>query len=121
MSSPLVRSKAYLEGQGFVCAKVEHWNPYSRTRHDLFGLFDLACLDVLHQTPGVLGVQTTSGSNVSARVKKLQASPLLSLWLACGNTAVVHGWKKVRNRWQVRVVRVTGNTTTTEDHDGDGV
>lgn len=61
---------------------------------------------------GVIGVQTTSGSNVSQRIRKLQGNPLLREWLACGNGAVVHGWRKAGGRgkcktWQLREVHVS--------------
>lgn len=59
-----------------------------------------------------IAVQTTSGSNVSARVKKIAAEPRAKLWLQCGNGIEVHGWRKIgkagqRKTWQPVVKNIT--------------
>ena len=46
-----------------------------------------------------LAVQTTSASNVPARVRKIADSPLVGAVRDAGWGIVVHGWKKVGNRW----------------------
>lgn len=107
--SPLQRSLKYLRDQGWTVEKCETWNPYSKTRHDLFNAFDLVALHASYV--GVLGIQVTSGSNVAARVKKLEETPVMPLWKQCGNRAHVHGWRKTGPRgkakhWTVRVVAV---------------
>jgi hypothetical protein len=82
-------------------AIVEHWNPFARIRQDLFGV-----LDLLAVRDGVtLGVQTTSGSNVSARVKKIAESDAVPALRRAGWAIVVHGWRKAANgRWTLREV-----------------
>jgi len=107
--TPTQRSLAYLRKMGHTVAIVEKWNPHAKIRQDLFGFIDIVALDGL---PGLLGVQTTSGSNVSARIKKAQDSPNLALWLKAGNRFHVHGWRKAgargkRKIWELRLVEVT--------------
>lgn len=81
-----------------LVAVVEKWNPHMRIRQDLFGIIDIiAC-----GPAGTLAVQATSASNVASRVKKLRehesTRPLL---LTPGWRIEVHGWAKVRNRWEL--------------------
>ena len=73
-------------------AIVEKTIPHSFIKQDLFGMFDI--LAIHPDIPGALGVQTTSRSNMNARIKKLQANPILALWTRVGLDAVVHGWSK---------------------------
>lgn len=73
-----------------TCEVVERWNAFARIRQDLFGIIDIVALDE-QQT---LGVQTTSWTNVSARVKKIADSPHLPALLRAGWVLEVHGWKK---------------------------
>lgn len=90
MSSPTQRSKAYLEKQGYRVAITEHWCPFSRRRKDLFGVIDMLCL----KGSETLAVQTTSGSNVSARVKKIAESDAIADIRSAGWSVHVHGWRK---------------------------
>lgn len=73
-------------------AIVEKTIPRTFIKQDLFGMFDIVAIHP--DAPGMLGVQTTSRSNMNARIKKLQANPILSLWCHAGLDAVVHGWGK---------------------------
>jgi hypothetical protein len=52
--------------------------------------------------PDVVLVQTTSDSNISARVKKITESAHLALVRALGWSVLVQGWAKRENRWRVR-------------------
>jgi hypothetical protein len=99
--TPTQRSLAYLREQGYRVAIVERWNPHARIRQDLFGV-----LDLLAVRDGVtLGVQTTSGSNVSARVKKIADAEAVPALRQAGWLIHVHGWRKAANgRWQLREV-----------------
>ena len=104
MSSPTQRSKAHLEKQGYRVAIVEHWNAFARIRQDLFGVVDLLCL----RGSETLAVQTTSASNMSARVKKIAESDAIADIRAAGWGVVVHGWKKGTNgRYSLREVDVS--------------
>jgi len=88
--SPTQRSLKHLREAGYHVEIVERWNQWSRSRHDLFNMFDLLAL---HPDGTLVGVQVTSTAHVAERVAKLEANPLLALW-AKKNTAVVHGWAK---------------------------
>lgn len=87
---------------------VEKWNQFSRTRKDLFGFIDLVAV----RGNEILGVQTTSGSNVSARIEKIKCTPGFVTWLHLPTRRViVHGWAKRGPRgkakhWTCRQVEV---------------
>jgi hypothetical protein len=99
MSSPTVRSLAYLRELGYTAKVVEHWNPYAKIRQDLFGA------DILALKPGepVLVVQATSGSNHAARRTKLDAEGFTALWEGAGATIEVWSWSKQGARGQRKV------------------
>jgi hypothetical protein len=78
---------------------VERWNPYARVRQDLFGIIDVVAVGA-----DIVGVQATSGSNVSRRVQKLVDSPALPVLRKAGVRVLVHGWRKVRGRWRLREI-----------------
>jgi hypothetical protein len=108
MSSPTQRSLAKLRAEGWLVAITEHWNQYARVRQDLFGFIDLLAV----RGNETLAVQTTSGSNVSARLEKIRATQAASLWLESPTRKIViHGWRKVGERgkrklWECREVEV---------------
>ena len=112
--SPTQQSLKYARDQGWKPDIVERYNAYTRRRHDLYGVFDLTVMDDLW---GLLGVQTTTGPNVAARVHKMERSLLCQDWLAHGLRAEVWGWRKVAaykkdgsrstvDRWAIRIVRL---------------
>lgn len=100
-SKPTQRTLEWLRERGYVTAIVERWNQYARVRQDLFNAIDILALG-----PGpdgsteLLAIQTTSGSNVSARVAKILALPAMRLWVESGNRLVVHGWTKKARPWK---------------------
>ncbi len=107
--SPTQRSLAELKKRGYLPYIVERWNPFAHIRQDLYGFIDLVAIK--GDSPGVLAVQTTSGSNVSARIQKIHESAAAKIWLAAGNRIVVHGWRKVgskgkRKLWELREVPI---------------
>lgn len=96
MKGPTQRSLAHLRALGYTVYIVEHFNMYAKVRRDLFGFIDIVAIHPLEK--GVLGVQTTTGSNLAARIKKAAALPEYALWLNCGNRVEFHGWaKKLKN------------------------
>ena len=100
-TSPTQRSLALLRAEGWVVDVVERYNSFTRRRHDLFNIADLFA--VRHGE--VMLVQTTSGSNVAARVKKIADAEHLPMLRRANVRVVVHGWRKAANgRWAVRVV-----------------
>jgi hypothetical protein len=102
MASPTQRTLKYLREQGYRVAVVEHWNQWSRTRQDMFGIIDVVAIG-----KGItIGVQCTSAANVSARVHKI-ADHESTPWLREANWQLeVHGWKKGK-RGPPRIVDVS--------------
>ena len=92
MSTPTSRSLEFLRGQGYTAEVVERYNSFTRRRNDFLGFADILAFKI--GVRGVLAVQTTSGSNASARIEKIRQEPKAGLWLAAGNQIVVHGWAK---------------------------
>ena len=110
-AGPTQRSLERARKAGQLAGVVERWNPHARIRQDLFGFLDLLVVDP--ERPGVLGVQATSASNVSSRVRKILdlassgPSSAPRVWLEAGNRIEVWGWRKKSNgRWDCRVVRL---------------
>lgn len=101
MSSPTQRSKAHMEAQGYTVAICEYWNQWARRRVDLFGFIDLLCI----RENETVAVQTTSGSNVSARVHKIAEHENIGVVRKAGWRVIVHGWSKnSKGRYVLREV-----------------
>lgn len=114
--SPTQRSLKLMRERGFLCDVTEKWIPGANIRKDLYGFIDVLCVDDMPKggkfdgvVPkyAIVGVQSTSYSNVSARVKKIMESPNLPIVSGAGIMVVVHGWRKVKNRWVVKEVWIT--------------
>ena len=80
------------------------------TKKDLLGFIDVLCLC----PPYMIGIQATTGGNVSARVKKIcnDRAKHAWYWLNCGNAIEVWGWRKyakpVNGRWwRPRIIDIT--------------
>lgn len=105
-----------------MAAVTEKWNPHAKRRLDLFSFIDVLAV----RGPDTVAIQTTSGSNLSARVNKIIALPEASAWLeGSQRRIVVHGWAKrlvvvghrkrdgkpiKRKQYQVRIVEITAAT-----------
>jgi hypothetical protein len=107
MSSPTQRSLDYLRKRGLIAAVVERFNHYAGppdakcqvcgknkigVRQDLFGIFDIIAVDP--QKRLTIAVQTTSGSNLSARRRKLLDSGEAMVCMAAGWKILLHAWAK---------------------------
>lgn len=103
MTSPTQRSLKYLRDAGWLAWVVEKWIPQARKRSDLWGIADILAI----RGADILAVQTTSDSNVSARVKKIRDHENTPFVRKAGIAIHVHGWKKAGTRWSVRVVDVS--------------
>ncbi|HEY9147090.1 MAG TPA: hypothetical protein VIN36_10430 [Thiobacillus sp.] len=86
---------------GYTSEVVEKWIPGANVKRDLFGFIDV--IGVHDETGDVLAVQTTSYTNLSARVRKITDHENLPLVRKAGWSIHVHGWRKVGNRWQVKI------------------
>ncbi len=97
--SPTSAIKKHLIAFGYVVGIVEHFNIFAGVRQDLYHYIDIVAT---HPTGEVLFIQVTSASNVSARIKKIQAvtdgTPQALALLNGSNThLLVMGWDK-RNK-----------------------
>ena len=106
--SPTQNTLKWMRAQGYLSAVVERWNPHARIRQDLFGIIDV--LGVSDE--GTLAVQSTSDSNLSARVKKMRESEHLGTLIAAGWTVVAQGWKKKSGRWVSREIYLSEQEET---------
>ena len=100
MKSTTARSLELLRAEGYEPEVVEKYNAFSKRKNDLFGMFDILAIHKL--TGDVMAVQTTTVTNISSRINKIIASAHLGLIRKAGWTIQVHGWRKVKNRWQAR-------------------
>ena len=88
--SPTERTLKELRKRGYLAAVVERWNAFAKIRQDLFGLVDIIAL----RDGETLAVQTTSGSNVSDRVRKIGDSDKIGTIRKAGWRVVVWGWSR---------------------------
>lgn len=103
MTSPTQRSLKLLKSEGYTAQVTEHWNGFAKVRQDLFNFIDIIGI----KSNEILGIQTTSYSNISARRNKILANEAAKVWLEAGGTIQIHGWKKVKNRYQVTIKHIT--------------
>ena len=99
--SPTQRTLEHLRAAGYPLVQVvERWNPRAKVRQDLFGIVDVLAVNEV----GIVAVQTTSASNVAARITKITDSPALPILRKAGIRVLVHGWAKRKGRWTLREV-----------------
>lgn len=101
--TPTQLSLEKLRADGYLAEVTERWNAWARVRHDLFGFVDILGI----KEGETLAVQATSYSNISARVNKITEHPNLPAVRKAGWTLQVWGWRKVNNRWTVKVVDIS--------------
>jgi hypothetical protein len=122
MTNPTARSKRTLEAEGYTVANVEKWIPQTMQRIDAFGFIDLIAIHggsinmdlrtVYEYAPHILAVQSTTGTNLAARLAKILAEERALTWLRAGGLIVIHGWSKKggagkRKLWECRERFVT--------------
>ena len=83
---------------------VERWNAFAKIRQDLFGIIDILAID--HKGV-VTGLQVTSYSNMSSRVRKITESPALPFLRTADWVILVEGWRKKDNKWISRIVDIS--------------
>ena len=93
--SPTERSLALLRKEGWHVEVVEKWNSFTKTRKDLFGFIDLLAI----RKGETLAVQTTSGSNMGARISKIANHEHVGKVRDAGWRIEVHGWRKLKTGW----------------------
>lgn len=110
-SKPTQRSLKLLRESGYRVAIVEKWNHITKTRADLFGFADLFAVHPEQHCVSL--IQTTSGSSIGSRIKKLLIERREEV-ADCLKSAVdirVHGWRQLgakgkRKQWVPRIVRI---------------
>jgi hypothetical protein len=101
MSSPTQRSLKHLRDQGYLAEVVEKTIPRVFIKKDLYGFIDILAI----RDGEILGVQATSGSNVSSRVDKIANHDNVGAVRKAGIRIHVHGWRKnSKRRWVLREV-----------------
>ncbi len=96
------RSTAVLRERGYMVATVEHYNSFTKRKHDLWG-----CIDLLAIGNGeTVAVQVTSKSNLSTRRHKVEEAEAYPEMIRSGWRIVLHGWWKEKNRWQLKEVEL---------------
>lgn len=84
--SPTQKAIQVCKDNGWTYQVVERWNAFAKVRQDLFGF-----IDILVIRPGrIMGIQATSCSNHSARVKKINEEPKAVEWIRAGGE--IHVW-----------------------------
>ena len=96
------RSTAHLRDLGYMVATVEHYNSFTRRKHDLWGCIDLLCIG----NGETVAVQVTSKTNLSARRHKIEEAEAYPEMIRSGWRIVLHGWFKEKNRWQLKEVEL---------------
>ena len=114
---PTERTLRYLREAGYDAVNVEQWIPHTHRRRDMVGFIDIVAMN----EQALIGVQATSASNVSARVRKIveTESKRARMWLRHGQILVI-GWKKLKKRkdgrlWHPVKVDITSETLRRKD------
>ncbi len=101
MTTPTTRSLEHLRASGWTVGVVEQRIPHTNITRDLFGFIDLLAV----RGGETMAVQVTSGSNVSARVRKIAESEHVAAVRGAGWSIVVHGWRRnAKGEWTLRIV-----------------
>jgi len=82
---------------------VEHYNAFTKRKHDLFGIIDVLAIG----DRGILMVQVTSRGNMSSRIKKIADSEAIHHLRDADIMIHVHGWDKHEGRWRCKVTDIS--------------
>jgi hypothetical protein len=104
-TSPTQLTLKKLQKENYPLSQVvEKWNSWGRVRVDLFGIIDVLAIS---ETGETVGIQTTTLTNVGARLKKIANSESIKHLRDAEWRIIVHGWYKKNNRWHVKEVDVS--------------
>lgn len=103
--SPTENTLSKWRKAGYLCQVVEKWNPHARIRQDLYGFIDVLAVGESE----TVGIQTTSISHLSTRIKKIEDECFESVAVLrkAGWRIVVEGWHKPKHRWVCKEVDVS--------------
>jgi hypothetical protein len=98
VKSPTARSLAEMRGRGYLCDVVERRVQRTMITRDLYGFIDILCV----KGEDIIGVQTTSSSNMADRLTKITEHPNWPI-VCAAIRIVVHGWRKnAAGKWVLR-------------------
>ncbi|HEC64953.1 hypothetical protein LCGC14_0918350 [marine sediment metagenome] len=100
--SPMQRSLKLLRENGYTCWITEYWNPWSKTKSDLFSFIDIIAI----KKNETIGVQTTTQAHQAERVKKILGSKYYPIVKSAKWRVVVHGWRKLKTGWACKIVEL---------------
>ena len=89
--SPTQKTLKWMREMGFAAQVVEKWNPHAKVRQDLFGFIDIVAIK---EHEGIVGIQATSMSNYSDRIKKILDAPDAKKWILAGGRLMLLAWGK---------------------------
>ena len=101
--TPTARSLKKLRDEGWTPDVVESYNYFTKKRKDFFGIADIVAYD---SEGGLLAIQCTSYSNISAWVRKIEDSEHLGGLRDAGMRIEVWGWRKdpKKKKWICKIV-----------------
>ena len=112
--TPTARTLEKCRRDGYCVDVVERWIPGANIRRDLFGCVDVLCIKKTEPF-SLLGIQATTASTVSSRVRKIvpECSEAAGLFLLHGELQV-WGWRRWPDRvdgrlWRPRVEHITAD------------
>lgn len=111
MNTPSQRTIALMKKEGYMTAVAEKFNTFAKVRQDMYKWIDIMAIH--SEKREIVGIQTTTASNLAARVAKAVAKREFKTWLLAGGVAEFHGWelknndKKTKKTWQCRRLRYT--------------
>jgi hypothetical protein len=103
--SPTQRTLDLCRKSGLTAQVVERWERFSRRRIDLFGVIDIVAIG----GGQIIGIQSTAGSGVSARRRKILCEPRAKLWVTSGGRLYIHGWRKLITGWAAREIEIVSS------------
>lgn len=95
-----------LRDRGYLAEVVEKRLPRCFITKDLFGFIDILAVHP-ERLGDIVAVQTTSSSNVAARVDKIINHENVGAVRKGGIKILVHGWAKRKGRWQLREIDIS--------------
>ena len=97
--TPSQRTIKHLKDQGYMVANVEHYNAFTRRKHDLWGCIDILAIG----NRETLAVQVTTKSHMANRIRKIEESEALPEMLRSNWRVIVHGWwKNNKGRYELK-------------------
>ena len=111
--SHMERTLKRLRDEGYLVAKVEHWNPFAHKRQDLFGFIDVLAIK---KNQPILAVQVCGDDSRAAHVASLESNEAFRVWRYTGleeDASIIqvwswgkHGAKGKRKVWTVNITEL---------------